>query len=218
MADSPFLNGLNPEQREAVLHVKGPLLVLAGAGSGKTRVITHRLAHLVAGGADPRSIAAVTFTNKAASEMRERAERLLGVSPLASFVGTFHSWSLRLLRRRSREAGLPPRFSIADSSDQLALIKEAMGELSISEQVLPPGAVRARISQAKNALVSARALHADADRFRGRADRPGLRPLREEARGERRARLRRPDRRARWACCPTHPRSSRRSAGACGTC
>src|SRR4249919_2753035 len=126
--DSPFLTGLNPEQREAVLHVRGPLLVLAGAGSGKTRVITHRLAHLVAGGVDPRAIAAVTFTNKAASEMRERAERLLGVAPLASFVGTFHSWSLRLLRRRAREAGLPPRFAIADSADQLALVKEAMGE------------------------------------------------------------------------------------------
>jgi ATP-dependent DNA helicase UvrD/PcrA len=152
--DSPFLTGLNPEQREAVLHTRGPLLVLAGAGSGKTRVITHRLAHLVGTGADPRSIAAVTFTNKAAQEMRERAQRILGVPSLASFVGTFHAWGLRLLRRRAREAGLPPRFAIADSSDQLALVKEAMGELSLSEQLLPPGAVRARISQAKNALVS----------------------------------------------------------------
>jgi DNA helicase-2/ATP-dependent DNA helicase PcrA len=152
---SELLSRLNPEQKEAVLHTKGPILVLAGAGSGKTRVITHRLAHLVRTGTDPRSIAAVTFTNKAAAEMRERAQVLLGGAALASFIGTFHSWCLRFLRRRAREAGLPPRFAIADSSDQLALIKEAMAELSISDQVLPPGAVRARISNAKNALVTA---------------------------------------------------------------
>ena len=155
MSDAPSLNGLNPEQKEAVLHAKGPLLVLAGAGSGKTRVITHRLAHLVRQGADPRSIAAVTFTNKAAAEMRERAQKLLGGAALGSFIGTFHSWCLRFLRRRAREANLPPRFAIADSSDQLALVKEAMTELGISDQVLPPNAVRARISNAKNALVSA---------------------------------------------------------------
>ena len=152
---SDLLSGLNPEQREATLHTRGPLLVLAGAGSGKTRVITHRLAHLVRQGADPRSIAAVTFTNKAAAEMRERAQALLGGLALAAFVGTFHSWCLRFLRRRHREAKLAPRFSIADSSDQLALIKEAMTELGISDQVLPPNAVRGRISNAKNALVTA---------------------------------------------------------------
>jgi DNA helicase II / ATP-dependent DNA helicase PcrA len=155
VSESELLSRLNPEQKEAVLHTKGPILVLAGAGSGKTRVITHRLAHLVRSGTDPRSIASVTFTNKAAAEMRERAQVLLGGAALASFIGTFHSWCLRFLRRRAREAGLPPRFAIADSSDQLALIKEAMAELSISDQVLPPGAVRARISNAKNALVTA---------------------------------------------------------------
>jgi DNA helicase II / ATP-dependent DNA helicase PcrA len=153
MPESPSLRGLNPEQREAVLHAKGPLLVLAGAGSGKTRVITHRLARLIETGSDARAIVAVTFTNKAAGEMRERARRLLGTERLLSFVGTFHSWSLRFLRRHAAAAGLPPRFSIADAADQLSLVKEAMGELSISEQMLPPGAVRARISQAKSALV-----------------------------------------------------------------
>src|SRR5512144_2191769 len=117
---SPSLQGLNPEQKAAVLHEKGPLLVLAGAGSGKTRVITHRLARLVRTGVDSRTIAAVTFTNKAAGEMRERAQALVGRAPLPSFVGTFHSWCLRLLRRRAREANLPPRFSIADSGDQMA--------------------------------------------------------------------------------------------------
>jgi DNA helicase-2/ATP-dependent DNA helicase PcrA len=150
----PSLEGLNPEQREAVLHEKGPLLVLAGAGSGKTRVITHRLARLIEDGVDPRSILAVTFTNKAAEEMRQRVHRLAG-RQLPTFVGTFHSWALRLLRRYAQAAGLPPRFSIADSADQLALVKDAMAELQISEEMMPPGGVRARISHAKNALISA---------------------------------------------------------------
>lgn len=149
------LEGLNPEQIEAVLHAKGPLLVLAGAGSGKTRVITHRLARLVESGVDPRTILAVTFTNKAAEEMRERVRHLLGGAALPCFVGTFHAWTLRLLRRYAAAAKLPPRFSIADAADQLALVKEAMAELQLSDQVLPAGAVRARISHAKNALVTA---------------------------------------------------------------
>src|SRR5262252_1096316 len=140
MSDSSLIDVLNPEQRQAVLHEKGPLLVLAGAGSGKTRVITHRLARLIEAGADPRTVVAVTFTNKAAEEMRQRARALLKVERLASFVGTFHSWSLRFLRRHAAGAQLPPRFSIADAADQLALVKEAMGDLSISEQLLSPGA------------------------------------------------------------------------------
>lgn len=153
MAETPSLKGLNPEQREAVLHARGPLLVLAGAGSGKTRAITHRLARLVETGVDPRTILAVTFTNKAAGEMRERAERLIGGAVRLTFVGTFHSWALRLLRRHAAAAKLPSRFAIADSADQLALVKSVMAELQVSEQVLPPGAVRARISQAKSSLV-----------------------------------------------------------------
>ncbi len=155
MPESPSLQGLNPEQREAVLHPGGPLLVLAGAGSGKTRVIIHRIARLVEAGADPRGIVAVTFTNKAAQEMRERVQRLIGAAVPVGFVGTFHSWSLRLLRRNAAAAKLPPRFAIADSADSLALVKEAMSELGISEQMLPPGSVRSRISHAKNALISA---------------------------------------------------------------
>ncbi len=167
MSDSDFLTRLNPEQREAVLHEKGPLLVLAGAGSGKTRVITHRLARLVRSGADARTIAAVTFTNKAAGEMRERAQALAGRAALGSFVGTFHSWCLRFLRRRYREANLPPRFSIADSSDQLSLVKEAMEELGLSADMLPPNSVRSRISQAKSALVSAERFTAQQTDFAG---------------------------------------------------
>jgi len=167
VSDPDFLSKLNPEQREAVLHEKGPLLVLAGAGSGKTRVITHRLARLVRSGTDPRTIAAVTFTNKAAGEMRERAQALAGGAALGSFVGTFHSWCLRFLRRRYREANLPPRFSIADSSDQLSLVKEAMEELGISTDMLPANSVRSRISSAKNALVSVERFTAQQTDFAG---------------------------------------------------
>ena len=167
VSNDELLTRLNPEQREAVLHERGPLLVLAGAGSGKTRVITHRLARLVRSGVDPRAIAAVTFTNKAAGEMRERAQALVSGAALASFVGTFHSWCLRLLRRRHREAGLPPRFSIADSSDQLALVKEAMEELGIPTDMLPVNSVRSRISSAKNALVTADRFAAQQTDFAG---------------------------------------------------
>ena len=163
--DSPSLQGLNPEQRAAVLHEKGPLLVLAGAGSGKTRVITHRLARLIESGVDARTIVAVTFTNKAAREMRERSLRLLGGRALASFIGTFHSWGVRFLRRHAAAARLDPRFGIADSADQLAVVKQAMSEAGVSEQVLAPGSVRARISQAKNALRSPESFEASADDF-----------------------------------------------------
>src|SRR5438552_3366346 len=167
MPESPSLQGLNPEQKTAVLHERGPLLVLAGAGSGKTRVITHRLARLIETGADPRTIVAVTFTNKAAEEMRERARRLLGTERLQSFVGTFHAWGLRFLRRYAAAAQLPPRFAIADTGDQLALVKEAMGELSISEQMLLPSSVRSRLSHAKSALVSPEEFEAAQTDFAG---------------------------------------------------
>ncbi|HEY7574829.1 MAG TPA: UvrD-helicase domain-containing protein, partial [Thermoanaerobaculia bacterium] len=169
-ADRPMdrsLQGLNPEQQQAVLHEKGPLLVLAGAGSGKTRVITHRLARLVESGVDPRTVVAVTFTNKAAQEMRERARRLLGGATPASFIGTFHSFGLRFLRRHAAAARLDPRFAIADGADQLALVKEAMAEAGVSEQVLTPGSVRARISSAKNALVTPSEFEAAQNDFAG---------------------------------------------------
>lgn len=167
MSESPSLASLNSEQHKAVLHERGPLLVLAGAGSGKTRVIAHRLARLVETGADPRTILAVTFTNKAAEEMRERVRTLLGVTGVLAFVGTFHSWALRFLRRHASVASLPGRFSIADTADQLAIVKEAMGELGVSEQMLTPGSVRARISHAKNALVSAEQFAARETDFAG---------------------------------------------------
>ena len=154
MSTDDLLRDLNPEQREAVLAGDGPLLVLAGAGSGKTRVVTRRLARIVGEGADPRRIVAVTFTNKAAEEMRDRVAVLLGGRRVSSFVGTFHAWGLRFLRRIGGAEGRTPGFSIADAGDQLAFVREAMEELSFSEQTFPPGAVHARISAAKGAVRS----------------------------------------------------------------
>ncbi|GIU73376.1 MAG: DNA helicase [Bryobacteraceae bacterium] len=153
-----FLSGLNPEQRRAVEHVEGPLLILAGAGSGKTRVITHRIAHLIAHHrVYGPSILAVTFTNKAADEMRERVLRLLGGLPTGAgpVVSTFHSFCVRLLRRDGASlAGLRPgfttQFHIYDESDQLALLKQVYKKLGLDEKALPPRGVLSRISHAKN--------------------------------------------------------------------
>jgi DNA helicase-2/ATP-dependent DNA helicase PcrA len=144
---------LNPEQLAAVTHGTGPQLVLAGAGSGKTRVITYRIAWLVRErGVDPSAIAAVTFTNKAAGEMRERVENLLGLYPLPTFVGTFHRFALRLLRRWGEKVGLRHDFAILDAGDQLALIKQALAAENLAENAFPPRAVLAAISGAKNRL------------------------------------------------------------------
>ena len=129
-ADS-LLAPLNPPQREAVTTTKGPVLVLAGAGSGKTRVIAHRIAYLLAvEGIDPRHVLAVTFTNTAAAEMRHRVEDLLlpaGIRP--PLIATFHSACVRILRQRAAQAGLPPSFVIYDEDDRQSLVKEALREL-----------------------------------------------------------------------------------------
>ncbi len=146
-----LLAGLNPEQAAAVSHGDGPLLVLAGAGSGKTRVLTRRLAWLVAHGVPAESIVALTFTNKAAGEMKERVADLLATPRPRSFVGTFHSWGVRLLRRFAAEAGLPPSFVVFDADDQLGLVKQAMKAAGITDKALTPRAVQSRISHAKNA-------------------------------------------------------------------
>ena len=146
------LAGLNPQQREAVAAVNGPVLILAGAGSGKTRVITHRIAHLVLDlGVPSRQILAVTFTNKAAAEMRARVEALVGDRPLEAWVSTFHSFCVRLLRREARAAGLDPGFLIYDEDDQLAAVREAMRRLDLSEKLHPPRRFLSRISARKNA-------------------------------------------------------------------
>ncbi|HEX7181142.1 MAG TPA: UvrD-helicase domain-containing protein [Thermoanaerobaculia bacterium] len=157
---------LNPEQVAAVTHGEGPQLVLAGAGSGKTRVITYRIGWLVSErGVDPGHIAAMTFTNKAAGEMRERVEDLLGMHPLTTSVGTFHRYGLILLRRYGERIGLRRDFAILDTSDQLGLVKEALGAEGLSETAFSPRAVLHQISWAKNKLIEAAAYEAAAQNF-----------------------------------------------------
>ena len=146
------LDSLNPPQREAVLHGDGPLLVLAGAGSGKTRVLTYRVAHLVSErGVRPEQILAVTFTNKAAREMRERLERLLDGDVQGLTVGTFHSVCARWLRREAPKLGLPSSFAIYDDTDQLALCRRALVEVDVSEHLLTASALRSYIERRRNA-------------------------------------------------------------------
>jgi DNA helicase-2/ATP-dependent DNA helicase PcrA len=145
---------LNPAQREAVEHVHGPLLVLAGAGSGKTRVLTTRIANLIdRHGVPPERIFAVTFTNKAAGEMKHRIGRLLGRDPSGLWIGTFHSLSARLLRREAELLGFSRRFTIYDEDDRLSLIKRLMEQRGHSTKLFPPRAVQALISAAKNRMV-----------------------------------------------------------------
>src|SRR5438876_2930059 len=148
-----FLDALNPEQREAVLHINGPLLILAGAGSGKTRVITSRIAYLVGDGhASPEEVLAVTFTNKAAEEMRARVEALLGSDCSRMWVSTFHSLCARLLRREAPAIGLSRDFVIYDSSDQLTVVKQALKSLHIDDSFIQPRLALSRISSAKNRM------------------------------------------------------------------
>ncbi len=147
--------GLNPAQREAVEHFEGPLLVLAGAGSGKTRVLVTRIVRLIEHhGVDPARILAVTFTNKAAGEMRERIARLLGESPAGMWCGTFHAIGARLLRMGAAAVGRAPNFTIYDEDDTLSVVKRAMDRHSISKKTWTPKAILNAISDAKNALVS----------------------------------------------------------------
>jgi DNA helicase-2/ATP-dependent DNA helicase PcrA len=154
VSPDPILDVLNPEQRAAVTHPAGPLLILAGAGSGKTRVLTHRVAYLVRDlGVPPRKILAVTFTNKAAKEMRARLQKLVGDTALADLTaGTFHAFCARLLRRDGPEVGLDRGFAIYDTADQRALLRQAMGDAGVSERLFSPGAIGAVISGAKNEL------------------------------------------------------------------
>ena len=158
-----ILQDLTPPQREAVTHVDGPLLIIAGAGSGKTRVITRRVAYLIRQGIPPASICAITFTNKAAGEMKERVGQLLSGRPLRDFgrldqygpiICTFHSLCLRILRHYATRVGLATNFSIYDSADQTRVLKEAIKTLDMSTTNFPPSTIHGTISNAKNQLLT----------------------------------------------------------------
>jgi len=149
-----ILATLNPAQREAVEAIKGPVLILAGPGSGKTRVITHRIAYLIKScGVSPHNIMAVTFTNKAAREMKERLEQLLGQAVEALTLGTFHAICARILRREGKAIGLDSSFVIYDEEDQLSLIKQALEELNLDPKQYAPRALHSAIGAAKSRLI-----------------------------------------------------------------
>lgn len=150
-----LLGGLNPRQKDAVTHTSGPLLVLAGAGSGKTKVLAHRIAYLLAeAGARPHEILAVTFTNKAAGEMKERVRGLVGNAFAGLWMGTFHSICAKILRIEGRRMGIRSDFTVYDEQDQMALLKQVMADLGMSLTQTSPSAVLSRISWAKSNLLS----------------------------------------------------------------
>jgi DNA helicase-2/ATP-dependent DNA helicase PcrA len=154
VAHDDLLAGLNPAQRDAVLHVDGPLLVIAGAGSGKTRVLTHRVAHLIrAHGVKPNEILAITFTNKAAGEMRERLEQMLGRTARAIWILTFHAACGRILRREAERLGYRSNFTIYDSADQVRVVKACLEDLGRDPKRFTPRGIHTQISNAKNQLI-----------------------------------------------------------------
>ncbi|MBL7742242.1 MAG: UvrD-helicase domain-containing protein [Chitinophagaceae bacterium] len=149
-----YLRGLNERQQEAVLHINGPLMIVAGAGSGKTKVLTTRIAHLMANGVDAFNILALTFTNKAAKEMKERVEKILGNNEARNlYIGTFHSVFARILRSEAQRLGYPNNFTIYDTDDAKSVVKTVINELELDDKHYKPNTVYNRISSAKNALV-----------------------------------------------------------------
>ena len=150
-----LLEGLNPPQREAVLHDEGPLLILAGAGSGKTRVITKRIGYLIeVRGVSPFAVLAITFTNKAAAEMKQRINELVGSVSERMWVGTFHSMFARILRRHADLLGYSQNFTIADTADSQQMIKQLVREMNLDDKKFDARMVLSQISGAKNALHS----------------------------------------------------------------
>lgn len=152
-----LLNSLNESQRKAAVHINGPLMVIAGAGSGKTRVLTFRVAHLMQQGVDPFNILALTFTNKAAAEMKERIEHLVGKEARNLWMGTFHSVFAKILRIECDRIGYPRDFTIYDTQDSKNLIKSIVKEMNLDDKLYKPNIVYGRISSAKNNLISASA-------------------------------------------------------------
>ena len=153
-----YLDGLNPAQKEAVVHTEGPSMVIAGAGSGKTRVLTFRIAHLMHKGVDPFNILALTFTNKAAREMKERIGKISSHNEAKNlWMGTFHSVFARILRAEAEKLHYPSNFTIYDTQDAKSLLKSIIKELGLDDKVYKTGLVLNRISSAKNNLLSAAA-------------------------------------------------------------
>ena len=169
----PFIDSLNPSQKEAVLNTDGPIMIIAGAGSGKTRVLTYRIAYLMHKGIDPFNILSLTFTNKAAKEMQERIEKLVGAEARNLWMGTFHSVFARILRQEAEKIGYPSNFTIYDSDDSKSLIKTILKEMQIDDKLYKPNLVLSRISLSKNNLISSKAYansaeYTDSDKAAGR--------------------------------------------------
>src|SRR3989338_2823770 len=152
---SDTLESLNEAQKQAVVHIQGPLLVVAGAGSGKTKVLTHRIAYILEQNvAKPENILAVTFTNKAAGEMKDRVSKLLGRRYNLPFIGTFHAFCVSFLRVEAERIGLPKSFTIVDTGDTKAIMKAIWKEKCLDEKKLVESMVQSYISNAKNNLIS----------------------------------------------------------------
>lgn len=163
MSEKHYLDELNPIQRAAVEATEGPVMIIAGAGSGKTRVLTYRLAHLLALGNDPFRVMSLTFTNKAAAEMRSRVEKLIGGHARQVWMGTFHSVFARLLRMEAKHLGFPSNFTIYDTDDAKSLLKAVIKEANLDAELYKPGIVYNRISSAKNALIGPGQYNLDTD-------------------------------------------------------
>src|ERR1700742_3400574 len=149
-----YISELNDRQKEAVLHVDGPIMIVAGAGSGKTKGLTTRIAHLLANGVDAFNILALTFTNKAAKEMKERIERILGSGEARNlYIGTFHSVFARILRGEAHRLDYSNNFTIYDTDDAKSVVKTVINEMNLDDKQYKPNTIYNRISSAKNALV-----------------------------------------------------------------
>ncbi len=148
-----YISGLNDPQREAVMHGNGPLMIIAGAGSGKTRVLTYRIAHLIETGVDPFRILSLTFTNKAAGEMRNRIEKVVGTEARNIWMGTFHSVFAKILRIEAKAIGYTSNFSIYDTDDSKSLLRSIIKEMGLDDKVYRVNSVFSRISGAKNRLI-----------------------------------------------------------------
>ena len=170
-----YIQQLNKQQQDAVLYTDGPQLVIAGAGSGKTRVLTYKIVHLLRLGYEPWRILALTFTNKAAREMRERIEGMTGAATASKlWMGTFHSIFARLLRSNAERLGFKSNFTIYDTSDSKSLIKTIIKDMELDDKIYKPSVVMSAISSAKNALISPQRYAISADIME--ADRQGKSP------------------------------------------